>query len=216
VVLNSSSVVVLSILAFIGAVLTIRAEYRGPRWHVYVFKPLTTACLLVVAILPSTPVEPTYQRWVVAGLIFSLAGDVFLMLPSDRFTAGLVSFLAAHLCYISAFATPVDTRGLVWFVPFAAFGVVMYRVLRPGLQRLRMPVAAYIVVIIVMAWQALLRSNILRESHAVLAAAGAMLFLVSDGVLAVNRFRVGFRFAHVMILGTYFAAQWCIALSVTP
>src|SRR5688500_18428478 len=65
----------------------------------YDAKPLTMLALIIVAIAVE-PLDPQRQAWFVAAAVFSLAGDVFLMLPRDRFIPGLVSFLVAHICYV--------------------------------------------------------------------------------------------------------------------
>jgi uncharacterized membrane protein YhhN len=97
------SMAIMSLLVLLSASLHIRAEYSGPRWQVYVFKPLTTTLIIILALMATEPVSPFYQAMIVIGLVFSLGGDIFLMLPSDRFIGGLVSFLIAHLFYIVAF-----------------------------------------------------------------------------------------------------------------
>ena len=85
-----------------SAAMTIRGNYTGSRWQLYLFKPLTMV-ILIASLLPSAGLFAAWQWLIVLGLVFSLAGDVFLMLPSDKFIAGLASFLVAHLCYIGAF-----------------------------------------------------------------------------------------------------------------
>ena len=59
--------------------------------------------IILIAVQASFNNLSRYAGFILAGLVFSLAGDVFLMLPSDQFMAGLVSFLIAHLFYIAAF-----------------------------------------------------------------------------------------------------------------
>lgn len=90
-------------LAALSAAAHLRSEYRGPAWGIYVAKPLTTSLLIAAAALAPSA-DPRYRALIVAGLVCSLSGDVFLMLPNDRFIAGLVSFLAAHVFYSIAFA----------------------------------------------------------------------------------------------------------------
>src|SRR5512147_2406717 len=87
----------------VACALHLRAAYRGPRWQVYLFKPLTTTLLFGLAAALPPAHGSAYRLAILVGLVFSLAGDVFLMLPRDRFLAGLASFLAAHLAYIAAF-----------------------------------------------------------------------------------------------------------------
>ena len=211
----SPPVTALSVLAFVSAMLHIPAEYGGSRWRVYVFKPLTTTLILAIACLPVAAVEPRYQWAIVVGLVFSLAGDVFLMLPGDRFIAGLVAFLLAHVVYIVAFTTGAPLGTASWLlVPIAVIAVVILRVLWPGLGRLKAPVTIYVAVIVVMTWTALARAWVLPSTATFLAAVGAALFLASDAILALNRFGKPFRAGRALNLATYFAGQWLIALSV--
>lgn len=200
-----------------SAVLAVRGHYTGPsRLLVYIFKPLATLLILGIALWPSGASGTHYAVAVALGLVFSLAGDVFLMLPKDHFRQGLASFLAAHICYIAAFTS--GTGFLVGPLPTAAFGTlgcVLIRALWPGVpRRLRIPVALYVAVILAMAVQATGRALLRQDAASLLAAAGAVLFVASDSLLAWDRFRVPFRFSRAAVLSTYFLAQALIALSV--
>lgn len=211
--MNVMTIGALTIMAFVSGALAIAAEYRGARRHVYLFKPLTI--LLIIWIALSAEASLLYKYLIIAGLLFSLAGDIFLMLPSDRFIAGLVSFLIAHLFYIAAFT--ID--GALWpgfwtAIPFLVYGVVMLSVLLPRLGKMKAPVMVYMLVILLMAWQALNRFGNTEQAGTLCAFAGATLFAASDSFLALNRFRRRFRSAQFLILSTYFTAQWLIALSV--
>lgn len=144
-----------------------------------------------------------------AALLASLAGDVFLMLR-DLFLPGLVSFLLAHLCYIALFR-----RGVPWlrhrpatFIALAA-GAAMYAVLWTGglPQALRLPVAAYVLVIALMTAQAWARHRVLGDRAALLVALGACCFMASDALLALNRFVTPLPWAPLWVLSTYYAAQ---------
>ena len=77
-----------------------------------------------------------------------------------------------------------------------------------------MPVLAYIIVILFMGWRAWERWKQTGERLALLAFFGAILFIISDSVLAVNRFREHFETARALTLSTYFTAQWLIAFSI--
>lgn len=202
-------------VAALSAGLHLRAEYSGPRWQVYLFKPLTTAILLLLAALPTAAHGPRYQIAIVVGLAFSLVGDVMLMLPRDRFVPGLAAFLLAHLAYLFAFASgiPIGTAPAL-LLPLLATGLLLLRLLWPGLGSFRGPVLAYTVAILLMVWQAWERSRALPSPGASLAAAGATLFMVSDAILALNRFRRPFSGAQIAIMTSYVAAQAMIALSV--
>lgn len=212
----AQSVLIASVV--FAAVLAIRAHYVGAeqRWQAYVFKPLAT--LLVLALALSLPAASPAYRWaLVAGLAFSTAGDIFLMLPRDRFVAGLASFLLAHLSYIYAFAigVPFPAAPLLWLPYFAAGGIVVAAVWAGVAPALRGAVIAYVVVIAAMAGQAMGRWQALGGAPALAAALGAALFVVSDAILALNRFRAPLRAERVLVLGSYWMAQLLIALSVS-
>lgn len=177
----------------------------------YVAKPMTLAALLVAALLLD-PADPTQRAWFVAALAFSLAGDVFLMLPRDRFVAGLASFFVAHLAYIGGFvAAGVPVRlaaaGAVVVLPLTV--VVGRRILQGvadgGDRSLAGPVAAYMAVISVM---------VVAAFRDPLAAAGASLFYASDAVIAWNRFVAPVVWARLIIMVTYHLGQALLVVSL--
>lgn len=200
----------------VSALLHLRAEYRGPRWQVYCFKPATTGLLLLLAFVPTSSQGPRYQAAICVGLAFSLIGDVFLMLPEDRFVPGLGSFLLAHVAYIVAFTSgaPLGTAPAALVVLLVVAAPVL-RLLWPGLGKLRFPVLLYSATILLMVWQAWGRWWLMPGPGPAVAAMGATLFMVSDGLLAVDRFHRPLPFAHALIMTTYVAAQAMIAASVS-
>jgi uncharacterized membrane protein YhhN len=204
---------ILMLLVIVSASMHIRAEYRGPRQHIYIFKPLTMVFILLIAILGQAA-SPFYKYIIITGLLFSLAGDIFLMLPTDRFVAGLVAFLLAHLFYIAAFASEISA--LIWWplIPFVIYGIVIYIILASSLGKLKVPVLGYVMVILIMAWLAWERWSQTGQSGALLASIGAVLFIISDTILAIDRFRGTFKLARASNLITYFAAQLLIAGSI--
>jgi uncharacterized membrane protein YhhN len=205
---------VLSILALCSAVLAILSAYQKRRLTHYLFKPLTLLLVIPVALRSEHPTSPFYKQAIIAGLVFSLAGDILLMLPEDRFVPGLVSFLCAHVFYIAAFARESGGALSFWtLVPFLIYGGLMLRVLWPRLGKMKLPVLIYVAVILAMGWAAAGRRLLTEQEGSLLAFLGATLFIASDSFLALDRFRRPFRSAQILILSTYFAAQWLIALS---
>jgi uncharacterized membrane protein YhhN len=204
---------ILMLLVIVSAFIHIRAEYRGPRQQIYIFKPLTMVFILLIAFLGQAA-SPFYKYMIITGLLFSLAGDIFLMLPTDRFVAGLVAFLLAHLFYIAAFASEISA--LIWWplIPFVIYGIVIYIILASSLGKLKVPVLIYVVVILIMAWLAWERWIKTGQDGALLASIGAVLFIISDTILALDRFRGTFKLARASNLTTYFAAQLLIAGSI--
>lgn len=212
------TVALLAGAAAASAALAVAGE-ASPRRRtlLYVFKPLATLLVLALALTRPGASGETYRTLVAVGLVLSLAGDVFLMLPRDRFVAGLVSFLLAHVAYAAAFATAAEMpRSALTLLPYLAYAAVLLRILLPHVPKpLRIPVVAYAAALLAMAWQAAERALASPPApFAWAAAAGAALFVASDTALAVGRFVRPVPAASAVVLGTYYAAQLLIALSV--
>lgn len=204
--------------AILGANL---ATTLGP-WLHWICKPLTTGLIVLMVWRIRHPVSRTYRRWMLGGLICSLAGDVLLMLPQDLFVPGLLAFLCAHLCFLAAFLG--DSRFAVrpWAMlvclGIAAFN--LYLLWGSIAAPLRVPVIVYVLVLAGMAGQALARAReFAARGHvqalsARWAAAGALTFMLSDSLLAWNRFHGAIPLSSVWVLSTYYLALWWIARSV--
>jgi len=206
---------ILSVCALLSAGLTIWSDSKKRRGLYLVAKPLTTTLIIAVAVIAAAPVPAAYKTLVVAGLSFSLLGDIALMFPEKWFTAGLIAFLAAHVFYILAFKPgPGHHVSTGLFLPFVFYGLLMFFILAPGLGKLKLPVLVYVAAITIMAGFAAGRFVDRGGLRPLLAFVGAVLFLVSDSVLAYDRFAKKIRVAQIIILGTYFPAQLLIALSV--
>jgi len=182
-----------------------------------VFKPLTTLIVIAHAAARGHDGPPAVRRWVLAGLVLSLGGDVALLWPDQGFLPGLVSFLLAHLAYLIAFTRVqrLAARPAVFAVYAVIAGVILLQ-LWPGVPGpLRIPVVAYVVCLAAMAAQAavLWRADVARG--AVLALGGA-LFLASDALLATNKFAGPLPLATLWVLASYWLAQWCIASWLAP
>jgi uncharacterized membrane protein YhhN len=195
----------ISLLAFwVFAVVDWFAVSRERRRLEHVAKPATLAAVLVYAASSPGP-----SPWLIAALALSLLGDVYLMLPDDRFIAGLSAFLLGHLAYVVAFASPPGAV-LVWFaIVLLATSPFAVRILRgaPSGGGFRPAVIVYMLVIAVMVASALASG---RWSAAI----GAVLFLCSDTMIAWSRFVAPFPAAAVAIIVTYHLGQWALVESL--
>ncbi len=194
-----------AMFAIVGAL----AAPAGLGLH-YVAKPLTTL-LLVVLVWRSTDTLGL-RVGVLAGLLFSLVGDVLLMLPAARFEAGLAAFFLAHLAYIVAFFRHAKPRPLA--LAWLAYGLVAAGVLTLLLPTvpapLHAPVIGYAAVLTGMAAFAFAA----RATAGSRLAIGGGLFVLSDGLLAWDRFGSPLPWVALWVLSSYWAAQWCLARSV--
>ncbi len=154
-------------------------------------------------------VVPSGRLWLLAALAGSLAGDVLLLFPG-WFVPGLVAFLLAHLAYLMLLRQDVG-----WFPSRRALagtlgvGAAMYAFLWTGglPTGLRAPVAAYVAVIALMAAQAIGRATVMRDTAAWTVAVGAAFFMLSDSLLATNKFVMPLPLASFWVLTSYYAAQ---------
>lgn len=182
----------------------------------FVFKPLTTV-LVIAHALSRAEGAPCARRWLLAGLVASLAGDVALLWPRQGFVPGLVAFLVAHLCYLVAFTrdAPLLRASPAAFAAYAVVAGALLAVLWPGVPgALHVPVLAYVTCLAAMAAQAAARTVRLRDPLSLRAAGGGALFVCSDALLAFDRFNAALPAASLLVLSTYWAAQWCIASSL--
>ncbi len=178
----------------------------------YVLKPLTMAVLIAAAIAADPVVSGPARGWILAGLVCSLVGDVFLMLE-DHFVEGLAAFLVGHVAYVVA----LWQLGVEW--PRFAVGVVLVAVLvavigRPIVvgarrrdERLTIPVGAYITVISVMVASAI-------GTGIWIAVVGAALFYASDAVIGISRFVRDFPHSRLVVMTTYHLGQIGLVLAL--
>ena len=156
-----------------------------------------------------------YPRWrlvVIAALVFSWAGDVFLI-SSDWFVAGLVSFLIAHLLYIFAYQQTGAASGVLKpldVIKFAVYGVALIWFIYPGLGDLLVPVLVYALVLLGMGVWAHKRRGATSASSFKLVALGAILFAISDGLIAVNKFAFPIPAERILVMSIYMTAQYLI------
>jgi uncharacterized membrane protein YhhN len=203
-----------TVATIICGVLAIVGSYDWPNENFYyIFKPATTILILFFAL---TAPASSYKILIVIGILFSLAGDIFLMLPSDQFLIGLICFLVTHIFYIVAFMSDSRFRRPIWpYVLLAVIAIAIFELLSGGITAaMKFPVAIYAAALSFMTAQALARNSQQQSVGSRLAAIGAVLFLISDTTLAYDRFITKFLAAHAIILSTYYAAQYLIALSV--
>lgn len=202
------------ILALGIAIVDWIALVRGWRWLDYMAKPGVMGSLLVG--MWST-LETPWSSGFTWGVLFSLAGDIFLMLPRERFIAGLTAFLFAHVAYIVGFTpthlTPTWEIGLLAVV-LGGLGLflgkrILHGVRKRGNPLLTRAVGFYIGVITLMLFSAWTTWWQPQWSHpsAMLVGFGATFFLLSDAMLAWNRFVQPFPHARLKVRITYHLGQ---------
>lgn len=178
----------------------------------YVLKPLTMV-VLIAAVLAMEPTSDDARLFIVAGLVCSLVGDVFLMLDEKFFLGGLVSFLVGHVMYVIGLLQfdiepPLLMVGVVLvLIAAAVVGSKVVAGARKLDDRLMVPVAVYLSIISLMVVTAF-------GTAIPIAIAGALLFYASDGVLGYNRFVQAVPHGRLLIMTTYHLGQIGLALAL--
>jgi uncharacterized membrane protein YhhN len=155
-------------------------------------------------------------------LLFSWVGDILLLFDKKAplfFIAGLAMFLAAHIAYIYLFtsAKKLDVhKKRTWpvLIPVIAYTVLFISFLYPYLGNLRIPVIVYATVLSTMFYQAGTVYSF-STTKGKMIASGAFLFLLSDSLLAMNKFYAPFPLAPQAVILTYALAQWLITFGIT-
>ncbi len=201
-------------LLFIGDLVAIQ---WGDAAMESVCKPLVIPFLVGYFSLQIKSTTGRLKKWIFTALFFSWVGDILLLFQENGqlfFLLGLSCFLLAHLCYICFFYTVIQTetikKNLTVILIGILYGAGMIFFLSPRLGAMRWPVYLYSAVIITMFIMATHMLFIKRKTIGQYLMIGALLFVISDSILAVNKFYQPFWIAGVLIMLTYGMAQLLI------
>jgi uncharacterized membrane protein YhhN len=154
-------------------------------------------------------------------LMFCWFGDVLLMFQGDEiyFIGGLVAFLTGHVLYVFSYRQMRDPEGVERLLntqkirfsfPIILAGTGLVVVLLPHLGDLKIPVMIYALVLTIMVLQALFRFGFTSKRSFALIFIGAVFFMISDSLLAINKFLQPLPLASLLIMTTYMSAQFLI------
>lgn len=174
---------------------------------------------LIIAVFISTNFANKFILF--AALIFSWLGDILLLFvfkDAIYFILGLVAFLTAHIFYIILFIKEIKKtngkiqikKGLVVIVVYLSTILLL---LIPHLGGLVIPVIIYAVVISTMLYMAYLLSFCWAKPDSVYLITGAISFILSDSILAFNKFYQPVPMSGLLIMATYLYAQWALVKS---
>lgn len=174
-------------------------------------KPFLMITLLLYFVSASKG-YPEWRNMVMLALVFSWGGDV-LLIWNDLFLVGLGSFLIAHIFYIIAYQKTGAAQGTLTRIDVAKLGIigaVMIGILLPHLGSLLIPVVVYTMVLLLMGLWAHKRRGATSSLSFRLVSSGALLFVFSDAVIAINRFVVELHAERILVMSTYIVAQYLI------
>ena len=202
--MTETSIVLVCLAGLVSVIDWVAVALEKKSWE-YVAKPSATILFLLTAVSIDAS-SSTVQVWRCIALVFCLAGDVFLMLPKNSFVQGLGSFAVAQILLAVSFVVDgpelapaviagVIALGAVWSLSRRFIGALR----RHGRGGLIVPVVVYMTVITVMVVSA-------ASTGPLVAIVGAVLFMVSDSLIAEHRFVTPRRWQSTVIMVTYHAA----------
>lgn len=191
-------------------------------FYIFVISPDPSVVTMLFKIIPMLliiayayfhfPTERVKTHWILLfGLVFSMLGDALLVW---WFVPGLTAFLTGHLFYLTGFLGQwrYSLLRFASIIPIGIYAFFMGNELVTALQQsgqsaLIIPVVAYIIVIALMMWSSIMSGN-------PWAIAGSLLFGISDSILSWDMFVNTISYSHVLIMTTYYGAQFLIARSI--
>lgn len=185
----------------------------------YIAKPAIVISLIFLFVKTSESLSKPIKTLTLLALVFSLLGDVLLMFVDTSehfFTFGLVAFLTAHIMYVLLFLKHRNTKKspFGFIALLLVYAASLFYFLKGGLGVMLIPVVVYMLVILAMGTTAFLRkdkANILSYGLVFL---GAICFMASDSILALNKFHQPIPYSNISIMVTYAIAQYLIVIGI--
>lgn len=177
----------------------IKATNQGPHWYKKPFLP-----------------DDHYCQNIIIGLLCSSVGDAFLLSRVTLFIFGLLAFAMAHAFYLVAMEpVPLQSRNRDLYI---LSGIVCFLVIQEGIHSTIMKglILMYISLIFSVGWRATSRYEYYKTDALLYGSIGVLLFMLSDFIIAVDKWRIGIPAVQFLVMTSYYAGQLGIALSCTP
>jgi uncharacterized membrane protein YhhN len=209
---------IISLFYFLSGILFLILGNKGPFPLAFIAKALIIPLLMILFLTKCRSGLSSSHRFIFAGLFFSWAGDValeFSHVNGNMFIFGLVCFLLAHVMYFTVFIiTPGEnvilSKRVYFLIPVLLYGAGLIYYLYDDLADMRIPVIIYAVVILSMLAGAINRLRKVTSKSFYIVLSGAILFVISDSAIAINKFSHSFEYSSMVIMSTYVIAQYLI------
>jgi uncharacterized membrane protein YhhN len=195
-------------------------ETIGTRWPALIAKALLMPVLFIIYYRPIKDQVNNFHRMIMSALIFSWLGDITLEFQWANeifFMVGLSCFLIAQVLYLVSF---FSTKGqnILFFnkiyllFPVILYGIIIIYLLYGELGDMKVPVIVYTAVILTMLTSAMNRERKVNRHSYILVLIGAIMFILSDSMIAIDKFRFPFALSGIAIMTTYITAQYLLIL----
>ncbi|MCF7569241.1 lysoplasmalogenase [Sabulilitoribacter arenilitoris] len=194
-------------------------SFKSLTTYHYFTKPLILLSLILFFLKYCKHLDAKTKWLTLLALTFSLFGDVLLMFDTISVTflaSGLVAFLIAHIMYILIFLKHKNnSKNIFYFSVFLLiYATTLFYFLKDGVGDLLLPVVVYMLVILLMAITAFYREGSVPKNSFILVFLGALFFITSDSLLALNKFYSPLPFSNISIMFTYSIAQLFIVFGI--
>ncbi len=210
------------ILFLIIVVGDLTGELLQIKWIDYSFKPFILIWIGGYFLMHAKNIDKKVVQLALFAFVFSWFGDMLLMfgeIDFIYFMLGLVSFLIAQIVYIFLFLRTINISGKMpflkkkpfWLIAYIAFGLIVYTILYNHLDAvLKIAVFVYMTALLSMSAMALNRFGNGHPISFSLVFIGSLLFVLSDTMIALNKFLAPIPYEGILIMTTYISAQYLI------
>lgn len=179
---------------------------------VFLTKPLIMISIMIFYFFQTKNQLKSQDKLMLIAFFFSMLGDTFLMFQKEQyFMFGLGSFLITHLFYIFVFSRNRLKANLIARISLLSFSVLMLFILQNHISNsLLIPIVFYMITITIMSISA--SERITNTESYRLVFMGAILFVLSDSLIAIDKFVMPIPFPTFLIMSTYILAQYLICV----
>jgi uncharacterized membrane protein YhhN len=211
---------IISLIYFLSCIIHLILQTQGAYLPSLAAKAIIIPLLMVFLISNNVNRKSRENLLIFGGLFFSWTGDVILELPEQNpgiFIAGLSSFLIAHVMYSILFLSTPGENSLLnkrfyLILPVVIYEGILVTLLYRDMGNMRIPVIVYSIIIMTMLSAAINRIDKVNTRSYYMVLAGAILFVISDSAIALNKLSIEIRHSSILIMSTYVAAQYLIVL----
>ena len=200
----------LTILFFVVAISDVIGIIFNIAWLQIVSKPLIILTLFVLYYFSAEK----RNNWYLLALFFSFLGDVFLLDKNGYFLLGIGSFLITQILFIKLIISQLRKvrvhHIIITLLPFVVYFTVLISTIKENLTEFFIPVVIYGISISFFGMVSLLNYFINKSKRSVVLLIGAVLFIASDSMIALNKFHEPRIIYPVAIMITYIFAQYLI------
>jgi uncharacterized membrane protein YhhN len=193
---------------------TIYSKHLKKNKNIFVLKPITLISIIIMGILSHNIDRNMFNQLIFIGLLFSLLGDILLMLGKKEFLIGIGAFFLTHIFYINAFILEGFYLGYPAIIIVPLISILFYLYIFPSLNSHKVPVLFYSIAIGIMLITAISYFSLHDNINGKLILSGAILFTISDAFLALKQYKGEFPHCSPIVYLTYFSGQYFICLTM--